>query len=111
MSRKPGRTGGGSFIERRSAGVDSHGVARLSGYVRLYDAGRVNSRPDIRVIHETPSTATMDADAGLGLVSAPMAMELAIKKAAQAGTGWVAIQNSKSFRHCGLPCRKPCHMI
>lgn len=87
-------------------GVDSHGVARLSGYVRLYDAGRVNSRPDIRVIHETPSTATMDADAGLGLVSAPMAMELAIKKAAQAGTGWVAIQNSNHFGIAGYHAMK-----
>lgn len=87
-------------------GVDSHGVARLSGYVRLYDAGRVNSRPDIRVIHETPSTATMDGDAGLGLVSAPMAMELAIKKAAQAGTGWVAIQNSNHFGIAGYHAMK-----
>ena len=48
-------------------GIDSHGVARLSGYVRLWEAKRVNATPDIKVIHETPSTAVVDGDSGLGL--------------------------------------------
>lgn len=87
-------------------GVDSHGVARLSGYVRLFEAGRVNSHPAIRVIHETPSTATVDGDSGLGLVTAPYAMQLAIEKARQAGTGWVAIQNSNHFGIAGYHAMK-----
>lgn len=78
-------------------GIDSHGVARLSGYVRLYEAGRAKMNPDWKVIHETPSTATIDADGGLGLTVAPKAMQIAIDKAKQAGTGWVAIQNSNHF--------------
>ena len=49
-------------------GVDSHGVARLSGYVRLWDKKRINATPDIKIVHETPSTAVVDGDAGLGLV-------------------------------------------
>ena len=49
-------------------GVDSHGVARLSGYIRLWEAKRINPKPDIKIIHETPSTAVVDGDAGLGLV-------------------------------------------
>ena len=49
-------------------GVDSHGVARLSGYMRLWEAGRINPTPNIRVVHETPSTATVDGDSSLGLV-------------------------------------------
>src|SRR4028118_738241 len=63
-------------------GVDSHGVARLSGYVRLWEAGRVNATPHIRITHETPSTAVVDGDAGLGLIVAPHAMNIAIEKAA-----------------------------
>lgn len=78
-------------------GIDSHGVARLSGYVRLWDAGRVNATPVIKVIHETPSTAVVDGDRGLGLVVAPIAMDVAIKKALQVGTGWVSVQNSNHF--------------
>jgi LDH2 family malate/lactate/ureidoglycolate dehydrogenase len=78
-------------------GIDSHGVARLSGYVRLWEAGRIIAKPDIRVIHESPSTAVVDGGSGLGLVVAPFAMDLAIRKAAQAGTGWVSVQNSNHF--------------
>jgi len=78
-------------------GVDSHGVARLSGYIRLWEASRVNACPEVRIIHETPSTAVVDGDSGLGLVVAPKAMQIAIDKAKTAGTGWVSVQNSNHF--------------
>lgn len=78
-------------------GIDSHGVARLSGYVRLWEVKRVNATPDIRIIHESPSTAVIDGDSGLGLVIAPFAMQVAIEKAKTAGTGWVSVQNSNHF--------------
>ena len=68
-------------------GIDSHGIARLSGYVRLWEAKRVNATPDIKVIHETPSTAVVDGDSGLGLVVAPFAMKIAIEKAKTGGYG------------------------
>jgi LDH2 family malate/lactate/ureidoglycolate dehydrogenase len=82
-------------------GVDSHGLARLSGYIRLYENNRLNPIPDIRIIHETPSTAVVDGDMGLGLVVAPKAMEIAIEKATKAGSGWVAIKNSNHFGIAG----------
>ena len=82
-------------------GIDSHGVARLSGYVRLWEAKRINPTPHIKVVHETPSTATIDGDAGLGLVVAPKAMEIAIEKATLVGTGWVAVRNSNHFGIAG----------
>jgi len=82
-------------------GVDSHGVARLGGYVRLWEAERVNSCPEIKIIHETPSTAVVDGDRGLGLVVAPYAMQVAINKASQVGTGWVSVQNSNHFGIAG----------
>ena len=78
-------------------GIDSHGVARLSGYIRLWEAKRVNAKPGIKIIHETPSTAVVDGDKGLGLVVAPYAMQVAIDKAKQVGTGWVSVQNSNHF--------------
>jgi len=82
-------------------GIDSHGVARLIGYVRLWNAGRINPTPDIKIVHETPSTAVVDGDAGLGLVVAPRAMEIAIEKAKNVGTGWVSIKNSNHFGIAG----------
>ncbi len=82
-------------------GIDSHGIARLSGYVRLWKKKRINSNPTIRIVHESPSTGVIDGDSGLGLVVAPRAMELAIKKAEVAGTGWVAVKNSNHFGIAG----------
>lgn len=87
-------------------GVDSHGVARLSGYVRLWEVGRVNAAPKIQILHESPSTATLDGDGGLGLVVGPRAMDIAIEKARQAGTGWVAISNSNHFGIAGYHAMK-----
>ena len=78
-------------------GVDSHGIARLSGYVRLWEAKRANPSPDIQLVHETPSTGVVDGDGGLGLVVAPYAMDWAIQKAEQVGTGWIAVRNSNHF--------------
>ncbi|MBT1686057.1 Ldh family oxidoreductase [Dawidia soli] len=82
-------------------GIDSHGIARLSGYVRLWEARRVNATPAVRIVHESPSTAVVDGDSGLGLVVAPRAMEIAIAKAKVAGTGWVAVKNSNHFGIAG----------
>lgn len=82
-------------------GIDSHGIARLSGYVRLWEAGRVNAKPRVKIIHETPSTAVVDGDSGLGLVVAPFAMKVALEKARNAGTGWVAVKNSNHFGIAG----------
>ena len=86
-----------SLLSADLRGIDSHGVARLSGYIRLWEAKRINAIPDIKVIYETPSTAVVDGDSGLGLVIAPFAMQIAIEKAKQVGTGWVSVQNSNHF--------------
>ncbi|WP_222165097.1 Ldh family oxidoreductase [Edaphocola aurantiacus] len=83
-------------------GVDSHGIARLIGYVRLWEVGRVNATPEIKIVHETPSTAVVDGDRGLGLVVAPYAMQVAIEKSRNAGTGWVAVKNSNHFGIAGI---------
>jgi L-2-hydroxycarboxylate dehydrogenase (NAD+) len=82
-------------------GVDSHGIARLVGYVRLWEIKRINANPKIRIVHETPSTAVVDGDSGLGLVVAPSAMQIAIDKAKVAGTGWVSVKNSNHFGIAG----------
>ena len=82
-------------------GIDSHGVARLSGYVRLWEKKRINAKPVVKVVHETATTATVDGDGGLGLVVAPFAMKIAIEKAKTYGSGWVAVKNSNHFGIAG----------
>lgn len=91
----------GVLLSADLRGIDSHGIARLVGYVRLWEAGRINATPNIQIVHETPSTAVVDGDKGLGLVVAPKAMQIAIEKAKQVGTGWVSVKNSNHFGIAG----------
>src|SRR6266700_3509550 len=62
------------------SGIDSHGVARLRAYLDLVRSGQVNRAPELRVVRETLTTATVDADNGLGLVVGPRANEIAMGK-------------------------------
>src|SRR5437762_1515393 len=100
-SKQDAGTAATSLLSADLAGVDSHGVARLSGYVRLWEIKRINTKPAIKILHETPSTAVVDGDSGLGLVVAPWGMNVAIEKAKQVGTGWVSVQNSNHFGIAG----------
>jgi L-2-hydroxycarboxylate dehydrogenase (NAD+) len=82
-------------------GIDSHGVARLHTYYDLLAIGAINPRPDMRVVRETPSTATVDGDNGLGLVVGPWANRLAMEKALAVGSGWVSVSNTNHFGIAG----------
>lgn len=86
--------------------ISTHGLVRLPEYVRLWQEGRITVKPKFTVLHETPSTALVDGGKGLGLVTAPKAMQLAIEKAKIAGTGWVAVRNSYHFGIAGYYAMK-----
>src|SRR5262245_16907061 len=49
-------------------GMGGHGILRLPGYVNRVRAGGYNLRPDIRTVRETPVSAIVDGDNGLGQV-------------------------------------------
>ncbi len=81
-------------------GVDTHGVSfMLSTYIAGYNKGEINPRPKWRIVRETPATANVDSDAGLGIIITPKAMEIAIEKARNTGVGMVTISNG---RHLGM---------
>ena len=81
-------------------GVESHGVSNmLERYVERYKNGLMNPRPKWRITRETPGTATIDSDQGLGVIIMPKAMDIAITKAKNVGVGMVTVGNS---RHLGM---------
>lgn len=82
-------------------GIDSHGIARLRSYVSMLSIGRINPKPNIAVVRESLSTATVDGDNGLGLVVGPKANAIAMSKADHAGTGWVAVRNTNHYGIAG----------
>ncbi|WP_250632019.1 Ldh family oxidoreductase [Rhodoflexus caldus] len=82
-------------------GIDSHGVARLHTYFDMLQLGRINPKPNIRIVREKISTATVDGDNGLGLVVGPKANEIAMEKAEKAGSGWVSVCNTNHYGIAG----------
>lgn len=78
-------------------GIDSHGVARLRTYVDMFKIGRINPKPNIKIIREKKSVATVDGDSGLGLVVGPKANELAMERATVFGSGWVSVCNTNHY--------------
>jgi len=82
-------------------GVDSHGVARLRRYVEGVVTGTMTARPNIQVVRETPCSALLDGDCGLGQVIGRRAMGVAIEKAQAAGIGVVSVRNSNHYGIAG----------
>jgi LDH2 family malate/lactate/ureidoglycolate dehydrogenase len=82
-------------------GIDSHGVARLHTYFDMLSLGRINPKPNIKIIREKASVATVDGDNGLGLVVGPKANEIAMEKAERYGSGWVSVCHSNHFGIAG----------
>ena len=76
-------------------GVETHGVSNmLRVYVQGYRDGTINPTPHWRVERESPTTATIDADGGLGIMLGPKGMRLAIDKAKTVGIGLVTMRGS-----------------
>jgi L-2-hydroxycarboxylate dehydrogenase (NAD+) len=90
------------LAESDKRGIDSHGIARLKTiYIDRIQAGIINPVTKIDVVREGPTTAVLDGNDGMGQVIATRAMETAIAKAKQYGTGMVAVRNSNHYGIAG----------
>lgn len=73
-------------------GVETHGVSNmLRSYVAGYRTGSLNAQPEITTTRETETTALIDGGGALGLHVAPLAMDIAVDKAAKYGLGAVNV--------------------
>ena len=88
-------------------GSEGHGVFRLPQYIRRIQGGAVNVRPRIRVERETPATALVNGDNGMGHLVMRFATEKAIEKAAAAGVAWVGVQWSNHAGPASLYAAMP----
>lgn len=82
-------------------GIPSHGVARLRRYVNGIRCEMMRPWMDPCIISQTPCTATIDANAGLGQPVSKLAMLLAIRKALENGMATVVVRNSNHFGIAG----------
>jgi len=86
-----------NLAEADLRGVESHGVTRLGVYLERLAAGLVAAEAQGKVVRERAAMAVMDGENGLGAVIGTAAMELAVQKAGQSGTAFVAVRNSNHF--------------
>ena len=88
-------------------GVDTHGIRNLKGYYIDSAAGVgcrdgfIHVNAELTTDAESPSTAALNANGGMGLSISVKAMERAIEKARQHGVGVVTVRNSTHFGAAG----------
>lgn len=90
------------LVEADIRGRTGHGVIRLGPYLERIRAGGINRTPDIKVLYETPVSAQVDGDNGLGQVVMTQATEIGIAKAKKSGLAWVGTVHSNHAGAAGL---------
>ena len=95
------------MAEADMQGSDGHGIIRLPQYVQRIEAGGINVRPDIRVVHERAAMAVVDGDNGMGHLVVSRAVQIAIEKARSAGVAWVGTRHSNHAGPASLYARMP----
>ncbi|MFC1798868.1 Ldh family oxidoreductase [Thermodesulfobacteriota bacterium] len=93
VSKDHGRICAVRMIEADLRGMHGHGIFRLPGYCRRIEEGGYNLKADIRAERETPVSAMVNGDNGLGQVVVTYAVDLAVRKAKENGLAWIGIKN------------------
>ncbi|GMT15599.1 hypothetical protein PFISCL1PPCAC_6896, partial [Pristionchus fissidentatus] len=89
------------LIEGDVRGHYSHGLNRLEMYVQNLQEGSCEASGEPRILNERAGTAWVDGRNLLGPVVGNFCMDLAVKKAKEAGVGWVAAKGSNHFGIAG----------
>ena len=89
---------GHCLVDADLRGVQTHGTRAVKDYLRGIAAGTLNAQATASVIHDADVTAVVDGDRGIGHLAVTFAMDLAIQKAREHGTGTVLVRNNG---HCG----------
>ena len=85
-------------------GIESHGMQRMYRYYKSIQKGMIKIESKGKVVFETPVSAVIDAEDGMGQVVGHKAMAMAIEKAKKSGIGMVRPQ-LQSLRHRRLLCQ------
>lgn len=90
------------LITSDKRGIDSHGIGRFKPiYIDRIDSGILNPVTKVDIIKETPATAVLDGNNGMGHVISVEAMHLAIDKAKLCGIAMVAVRNTTHYGIAG----------
>lgn len=82
-------------------GHDSHGVIRVTSYVRWKNLGAVKPDQTAELVVDTPSLAVVDGHFGYGQTVGPQAVSIGIKKCKEVGLAAVALRNAGHIGRIG----------
>lgn len=90
------------LLESDRRGIESHGCNRFKPiYIDRIKSGILNPVTKIDILKETPTTAVLDANDGMGMVASKKAMDMCIEKAHKYGMGMVAVRKSSHYGIAG----------
>ena len=90
------------LLESDRRGIESDGCNRFNPiYIDRIKSGILNAVTKIDILKETPTTAVLDANDGMGMVASKKAMDMCIEKAHKYGMGMVAVRNSSHYGIAG----------
>jgi uncharacterized oxidoreductase len=89
------------LLEASLSGHDSHGIMRTPEYIGRVQSGEIDPSAHARVVTEGPAWAAVDAGWGFGQPASRFAMQLAIRKARQAGIACVTVRNGNHMGRVG----------
>ena len=89
-------------------GIESHGMQRLARYHKGIEKGliKVDAKPEI--VFETPVSAVIEGNDGMGQLISYKAMNIAIEKAKKSGMAVVTVRNSNHFGIAGYYAKMAC---
>ena len=89
-------------------GIESHGMQRMYRYYKSIQKGMIKVESKGDVVFETPVSAVLDAQDGMGQVVGYKAMQMAIEKAKKTGIGMVTVRNSNHYGIAGYYAKLAC---
>lgn len=89
-------------------GIESHGMQRLVRYHKGIEKGliKIDAKPEI--VFETPVSAVIEGNDGMGQLLGHKAMSLAIEKAKKTGMAIVSVRNSNHYGIAGYYAKMAC---
>ena len=81
-------------------GVYSHGLSRLTRYLRQIKAGSLNPKPEMKKVLDAGAVLVFDGDNGSGIVTVNRAYDEAAKKARENGISFVTARHNANIG-CG----------
>lgn len=82
-------------------GISSHGLARVSIYLKRLELGIIDKDADVEILSSKPSAVLLDAHNTFGQYASMKALNLACDMAEKSGTATVTVKNSNHFGTAG----------